>query len=364
MISCFKMYGLKIKHAQFNNIILSFAYKIKHLRFPKRYVFHLERKTKGNEVIVKSTNILKTKEEKVDEENNVMIKFKDNINNDDIEKIVDKNKYQVDNSFCSYLIKRKKFLSFFSYDIKKYEHNILYKKSDGSLLAYLYSNKIKPLIYADRISNLLYVNCINYVNKNKMEHNMEHNIEHNKNCNDNIHFYYKQASIKEKKNLFDILYKKYSLVFLFSDITHIDEMNKYFIYFNKQMNISNMDNPHNNFAHTQQIYENGKILKLRDKQKPIHIFYGYLSPYNFILSNYFSTNFCMKLKNTYFPNDNFFYINSKLNINDMNALLLQEGRQNLPSILLFDECCYVRYHIKGLYTNESAYYFFNILKNV
>ncbi|SOV79403.1 conserved Plasmodium protein, unknown function [Plasmodium sp. gorilla clade G3] len=349
------MYGLKLKHAQFNNMILSFTYNIKHLRFGKRYVFHLERKTKGNELIVKSTNILKTKE-KDDEENNVIIKFKDNINNDDIEKIVDENKYQVDNSFCGYLIKKKKILSFFSYDIKKYEHNILYKKSDGSLLACLYSNKIKPLIYADRISNVLYVNCINYVNKNK--------IEHNKNCNDNIHFHYKQSIIKEKKNLFDILYKKYSLVFLFSDITHIDEMNKYFIYFNKQMKISNMDNLHNNFSLTQQIYENAKILKLRDKQKSIHIFYGYLSPYNFILSNYFSTNFCMNLKNTYFPNDNFFYINSKLNINDMNALLLQEGRQNIPSILLFDECCYVRYHIKGLYTNESAYYLFNILKNV
>ncbi|SOV16512.1 conserved Plasmodium protein, unknown function [Plasmodium gaboni] len=351
------MCGLKIKHAEYNNMILSFAYKIKFLRFSKRYIFQLERKIKGNDVVVQSSNILKRKE-KDDEENNVMIKFKENINNYDIEKVIDNNKYQVDNTFCDYIIKRKKFLGFFTYDIKKYQHNILYKKSDGSLLAYLYSNKIKPLIYADRISNVLYVNCINYININK------NNNVYNKNCNDNIHFNYKQSIIKEKKNLFDILYKKYSLVFLFSDISHIDEINKYFIYFNKQIKISNMDNSHNNFLYTQQIYPNSKFIKLRDKQKSIHIFYGYLSNYNFILSNYFSTNFYTNLKNTYFPNDNFFYINNKLNINDMNALLLQEGRQNLPSILLFDECCYVRYHIKGLYTNESAYYLFNILKNL
>ncbi|CRH02753.1 conserved Plasmodium protein, unknown function [Plasmodium relictum] len=250
-----------------------------------------------------------------------LLKFDDKVNAE-IETV--KKKYEIDDTFCSYITKRKRFFNLISYEIKKYEENIFYKKSDGSENAFLYSNKIKPLKYCDRISDILLVNCMYYNNKTIT-----------------------------KKNLFDVLYKKYSLVYFFSDTKHINEMNKYLEYFENNKKSYNIEHKIN-----QECY-----LKLKKKQKPIHLFYCYVSPYKFLLSNYFSKKISENLKSNYFNNKNFFFINNKLNISDENTLLLL-GNNSLPSLLLFDEHCYVRYHIKGLFTNEASYYLFNVLLNI
>ncbi|CRG96963.1 conserved Plasmodium protein, unknown function [Plasmodium gallinaceum] len=250
-----------------------------------------------------------------------LLKFKDNVNTD-IETV--KKKYEVDNTFCSYITKRKKIFNLLSYNVKKYEENIFYKKSDGSENAFLYSNVIKPLKYCDRISDMLLINCF---------HNNSKTII--------------------KKNLFDVLYKKCSLVYFFMDTKQINEMNKYLEDFEKNKKNFNIEHKINQDC----------FLKLKKKQKPIHIFYCYVSPYKFLLSNYFSKKISENLKSNYFDKKNFFFMNSKLSINDENALLLFRNN-SLPSLLLFDEYCYIRYHIKGLFTNEASYYLFKVLLNI
>ncbi|CDU20843.1 conserved Plasmodium protein, unknown function [Plasmodium yoelii] len=265
-------------------------------------------------------------------ETNQLLKFNDNINNINIQNSIHK-KYIADDTFCPYITKRKTILNIMSYDIKIYQKDMLYKKSDGCNNAYLYSTKLKNLKYSDRINNYLNVN---FFNKSITNNNDDYIIS--------------------KKSLFDILYKKYSLFYIFPDTNYIDEMNKYLDYFNKRKENYNIkDNIFN---------DEKNIIFLKNKKKPIHIFYCYVSPYNFVLSSYFSKKIAKDLKTNHFNNQNFFYIDSKLNTDDQNILLLQNNMNKLPSLLLVDNYCYIRYHIKGLFTNEASHYLFNAIMNI
>ncbi|CXJ24776.1 conserved Plasmodium protein, unknown function [Plasmodium berghei] len=271
-------------------------------------------------------------------ETNQQLKFNDSTNNINIQ-IPTYKKYIIDETFCSYITKRKTFLNIMSYDIKIRQRDMLYKKSDGCNNAYLYSTKLKKLKYSDRINNYLNVNLFNNGNS------------YNKSISNNNENY-----LISKKSLFDILYKKYSLVYLFPDTKYIEEMNKYLDDFNKRKDNYNIkDNIFN---------DEKNIIFLKNKKKSIHIFYCYVSPYKFVLSSYFSKKIAKNLKINYFNDQNFFYIDSKLNTNDQNILLFQNHMNKLPSLLLVDNYCYIRYHIKGLFTNESSYYLFNAIMNI
>ncbi|SCN63432.1 conserved Plasmodium protein, unknown function [Plasmodium chabaudi chabaudi] len=268
-------------------------------------------------------------------ETSQLLKFNDNTNNINIQTPIYK-KYVIDETFCPYITKKKTFLNIISYDIKVYQNNMLYKKSDGCNNAYLYSTKLKSLKYSDRISSYLNVNLFTNGNAGNSYNNDNYLIS--------------------KKSLFDILYKKYSLVYLFPDTKYIEEMNKYLNDFNKRKDSHNIkDNIFN---------DEKNIIYLKNKKKPIHIFYCYISPYKFVLSSYFSKKIAKNLKTNYFNDQNFFYIDSKLNTNDENVLLLQNHMSKLPSLLLVDNYCYIRYHIKGLFTNESSHYLFNAIMNI
>ncbi|KJP88740.1 hypothetical protein AK88_01621 [Plasmodium fragile] len=248
-------------------------------------------------------------------------------------------------TFCPYLTKRRTALKFISYHIKEYQQGMLYKKSDGSEKAFLYSTKIKKCHYSDRISTNLFVSCFS-----PGDH----------------------GEIICRKSLFEILFRKFSLLYLFTDTSHVHEVKKYLADFARQ---KGEDGKH--ASHTQNIQqinmnEEGNFVKLRDWQEPIHLYYCYVSPYRYLLSSYFSKRIAQDLKANYFKGNNFFFINDRLSVDVENTLLLPGSRtvgsftpnDTLPSLLLVDDCCYVRYHIKGLFTREASHYLFNVMKGI
>ncbi|SBT81005.1 conserved Plasmodium protein, unknown function [Plasmodium malariae] len=308
----------------------------------------------------------------VDSENaydkkDIILKFKDESNLEgENRSVIIRDKYVVDDTFSSYITTRRKFLNFFSYDIKTYQDNMLYKKSNGCENAFLYSTKIKQLKYSDRISTNIYVHIFNshYDGANSLGDTAPSFIGHNK-------FFF-------KKSLFDILFKKYSLVYFFTDTNHISEMGKY-------LNDFVLQNKKKCNIEQEIINTEGCFIKLKKNAHPIHLFYCYVPPYKFFLSTYFTKKIALSLRNAHFDNANnrnFFFLTNKLNAQDENALLLSHtnnctshsnsnsnahyysANNSLPSLLLFDEHCYVRYHIKGLYTNEASHYLFNVLLNI
>ncbi|SBT49519.1 conserved Plasmodium protein, unknown function [Plasmodium ovale wallikeri] len=253
--------------------------------------------------------------------------------------------YQIDDTFSPYIKKKKKFLNVLSYEVKTYDDSMLYKKSDGCENAYMYSTNVKSLQNSDRVSNNLYVNFFD-------------SSDHNNRSNRGSFVGRSEVPIL-RKSLFDILYKKHSILFLFTDIKHMYEIDKYINHFEKRKNTYNLQHRIMN--------QDGNILLLRKKKEPINIFYCYVSPYKFLLSSHYSRKTAQHLKRNYFRNKNFFFLNTKLNVDDQNALLFYHDSRSdssLPSLLLIDEYCYVRYHIKGLFTNEAAHYLLRALLTI
>ncbi|SBS88702.1 conserved Plasmodium protein, unknown function [Plasmodium ovale] len=251
-------------------------------------------------------------------------------------------KYQIDDTFSPYIKKKKKFLNMLSYEVKKYDDSMLYKKSDGCENAYMYSTNVKSLQNSDRVSDNLYVNVFD-----SSDHSNRSNRGNFSGCS--------EVPVL-RKSLFDILYKKHSILFLFTDIKHMYEIDKYVNHFEKRKNSYNLQHRIMN--------EDGNILLLRKRKEPINIFYCYVSPYKFLLSSYFSKKTAQHLKRNYFSKKNFFFLNTKLNVDDQNALMFYHDSRSdnsLPSLLLIDKYCYVRYHIKGLFTNEAAHYLLRAL---
>ncbi|CAA9991116.1 conserved Plasmodium protein, unknown function [Plasmodium knowlesi strain H] len=246
-------------------------------------------------------------------------------------------------SFCPYLTKRKTALKFFPYHVKEYQEGMLYKQSDGSEKAFLYSTKIKKCQYSDRISSNLYVSCFSAGD------------DGGRVC---------------RKSLFDILFRKFSLLYLFTDTSHVHEVKKYLADFARQKGEHGKHTPHTH--HQISIIEDGKFLKLRDRQQPIELYYCYVSPYRYLLSTYFSKKIAQDLKANYFNGNNFFFINDRLRTDVEDTLLLPGSRtvssftphDTLPSLLLVDDFCYVRYHIKGLFTREASHYLYNVMKGI
>ncbi|ANQ11133.1 Uncharacterized protein PCOAH_00053520 [Plasmodium coatneyi] len=248
-------------------------------------------------------------------------------------------------TFCPYLTKRRTAFKFIPYHVKEYQEGMLYKQSDGSEKAFLYSTRIKKCQYSDRISNNLYVSCFS--------------------AGDN-------GERVSRKNLFDILFRKFSLLYLFTDTSHVHEVKKYLSDFARQKGEHGKHSPY--IQQIQQIsnHEEGNFVKLRDRQQPIHLYYCYVSPYRYLLSTYFSKKIAQDLKATYFNGNNFFFINDRLSADVENTLLLPGSRtvgsftphDTLPSLLLVDDCCYVRYHIKGLFTREASHYLYNVMKGI
>ncbi|GAW83702.1 hypothetical protein, conserved [Plasmodium gonderi] len=328
--------------------------------------------------------ILKKKKEKSDD---FPLRFMENSNKNNISvyntKGKDINKFQIDqDTFCSYLTKRRKLFKFISYDVKKYEHDMFYKMSDGGENAFLYSTKIKKSLYSDRISSNLYVNCFPTVGSSSEEtvRGRSSNSNYsNKECL-NLSTTHHNEFIK-RKNLFDILYKKNSLLYLFTDTSHVHEMEKYLNDFSYQKKTSHTQNGiddlrshegSNQEKQKMQMFKGGNFIKLKEKQKPINIYYCYVSPYKYIISTYFSKKIAQNLRENYFSTNNFLFINERISVEDEDTLLLPGSRtvassnsnDMLPSLLLVDDCCYVRYHIKGLFTREASHYLYNVLLTI
>ncbi|EUD66040.1 hypothetical protein C922_03510 [Plasmodium inui San Antonio 1] len=248
-------------------------------------------------------------------------------------------------TFSPYLTKRKTALKFISYHVKEYQEGMLYKQSDGSEKAFLYSTKIKKTQYSDRISSNLFVRCFSDGD---------------------------DRGRVSRKSLFDILFRKFSLLYLFTDTSHIHEVKKYLADFSLQKGEHGKDEPCTKHIQPIRMTEEGNFVQLRDRQQPIHLHYCYVSPYRYLLSTYFSKRIAQDLKANYFNGNNFFFINDRLSVEAENTLLLPGSRtvgsftphDTLPSLLLVDDCCYVRYHIKGLFTREASHYLFNVMRGI
>lgn len=237
-----------------------------------------------------------------------------------IEQFIQK-EYKINETFSSCITKKRKLFNLIPYERKEVQENIYYKKDDGSGKAFLYSNKIKPLKYCERLDELLYVQL--------------------------------RASNKMvKKNLFDILYNKNSLIFFFTHTNHINEMNEYL----NDIEERKKETLHGDFDKI--VYST----YIRLKKEPIYLFYCYVPPYKLVLGNYVNPKVYEQLRNTYFQNKSFFFINDKLKHKHENSLLLDNT--SLPSLLLIDHHCFIRYHIKGLFTKESSYFLYNVLMNL
>lgn len=268
-----------------------------------------------------------------------LLQFEDRSTLDDISttSVLSFPKYEIDETFCSSITKKRKLLNLISYNIAEKHQNIFYKKSDGTDNAFLFSNKIKPLQFSERINEVL---LVHFLESDKIGKNRT-----------------------VKKNLFDILYKKYSLVFFFKNTDHINEMNKYLNEFNelekksKEGTIIGRNNDINRDTNRNIHFDTF----LQVKKNKIHLFYCYVSPYKFLLGDYFSRKISENLRTNYFKTKNFFFMNKGLNIEDENCFLLDTS---LPSLLLIDKNCFVRYHIKGLFTKEASYYLFKVLNNL
>ncbi|CAG9472396.1 unnamed protein product [Plasmodium vivax] len=251
-------------------------------------------------------------------------------------------------TFRPYLTKRRSALKFFSYHVKEYQEGMLFKQSDGSEKAFLYSTKIKKCQHSDRISSNLLVSCFSGGDRGERV---------------------------SRKSLFDILFGKFSLLYLFTETSHVHEVGKYLADFARRKGQHGAHPPYNqHIQHTQQMrmVEEGNAVRLRDRQEPIHLHYCYVSPYRYLLSTYFSKRIAQDLKANYFNKNNFFFINDRLSVDAENTLLLPGSRtigsftphDTLPSLLLVDDCCYVRYHIKGLFTREASHYLFNVIRAI
>lgn len=235
--------------------------------------------------------------------------------------------YEIDDTFSSSITKKKRLFNLIPYTIKQHHERIYYKKRDGTDNAFLFSNKIKPLQFSERVDEFLLVHSLDADNNSLIK--------------------------TRKKNLFDILFNKYSLVYFFKNANDINEMDKYFSDFEKILR----DQKENRNEKEKINFDT--FLQL--KRKKIHLFYCFVSPYKYLWGNYFSTKISQQLRTNYFQKKNFFFMNGRLNINCENCLLVDT---QLPSLLLVDENCFVRYHIKGLFTKEASHYLFKVLSDL